>query len=288
MKGIILAGGLGSRLFPITKVISKQLLPIYNKPMIYYPLSNLIRIGIREILIISTPNDLILFKKLLKDGQSLGCRFSYAEQKDPKGLSEAFIIGKEFINGDSVCLILGDNIFHNITFFKEQKNTPLNGGIVYAYKVKNPSRYGVIEFDKNNIVKRIEEKPKNPKSSYAVPGIYFYDKDVVEKVSLIKPSKRGELEITDLNNLYIKEKKLKVIKMEKDSIWLDAGTFQSLLEAAQFIEAIENRQATLIGSIELAAYKAGFINKEQLLKVANGYNQNSGYGNLLIKNILEE
>ncbi len=288
MKGIILAGGLGTRLYPITKTISKHLLPVYNKPMIYYPLSILIKSGIKEILIISTPNDLPLYKNLLGNGKELGCRFFYESQENPKGISEAFIIGKSFLNGADVMLILGDNIFYNFTSLKEVKlEKTLNKSIIFAYKVKNPSRYGIVTFSKKGEIKSIEEKPENPKSNYAIPGIYIYPGDVIEKVSKLKYSKRGELEITDLNNIYLKENRLTVLKMNEESIWLDAGTFSSLLEASQFVEALENRQGILIGSIEQAAFEAGFINKQEFLKLAKSYNQNSGYGNILIEKSYE-
>lgn len=281
MKGIILAGGSGTRLHPITLAVSKQLMPVYDKPMIYYPLSTLMYSGIYEILIISTPQDLPLFKKLLGDGKQLGCSFSYAEQAQPNGLAEAFIIGKEFIGGDKVALILGDNIFYG-SGLKEllQSNNNPDGGIIYAYHVHDPERYGVVEFDDNGIALSIEEKPINPKSNFAVPGIYFYDNSVVEIASNIKPSERGELEITDINNVYLKLGKLHVSILDKGTAWLDTGTFSSLMQAAQFVEVIEERQGLKIGSIEEAAYEMGYITKQQLNSLAKPLLK-SGYGKQL-------
>jgi glucose-1-phosphate thymidylyltransferase len=278
MKGIVLAGGSGTRLHPITLAVSKQLMPVYDKPMIYYPLSTLIYAGIREILIISTPQDLPMFKKLLGDGNKLGCEFSYAEQEHPNGLAEAFIIGKEFIGNDKVALILGDNIFYG-SGLKEllQSNNDPDGGIIYAYHVLDPERYGVVEFDDKGRAISIEEKPSRPKSNYAVPGIYFYDNEVVEIASNIKPSERGELEITDVNNVYLNKGKLNVSILDKGTAWLDTGTFESLMQAAQFVEVIEERQGLKIGSIEEAAYKMGFINKEQLNMLIEPLLK-SGYG----------
>jgi glucose-1-phosphate thymidylyltransferase len=278
MKGIILAGGSGTRLHPITLAVSKQLMPVYDKPMIYYPLSTLMYSGINEILIISTPQDLPLFKKLLGDGKQLGCTFSYAEQADPNGLAEAFIIGKEFIGNDKVALILGDNIFYGsgLKEILQSNNTP-DGGIIYAYHVHDPERYGVVEFDDKGKALSIEEKPINPKSNFAVPGIYFYDNSVVEIASNIKPSERGELEITDINNEYLKQGKLNVSILDKGTAWLDTGTFSSLMQASQFVEVIEERQGLKIGSIEEAAYEMGYITKQQLNSLAKPLLK-SGYG----------
>lgn len=283
MKGIILAGGSGTRLHPITLALSKQLMPVYDKPMIYYPLSTLMYAGITEILIISTPQDLPLFKQLLGDGKKLGCNFQYAEQANPNGLAEAFIIGKEFIGNDKVALILGDNIFYG-SGLKEllQSNNNPDGGIIYAYHVLDPERYGVVEFDKNGKALSIEEKPKNPKSNYAVPGIYFYDNSVVKIAENIKPSARGELEITDVNNVYLKQGNLNVSILDKGTAWLDTGTFASLMQAAQFVEVIEERQGLKIGSIEEAAYEMGYISKEQLIVLAEPLLK-SGYGKHLLQ-----
>lgn len=283
MKGIILAGGSGTRLHPITLAVSKQLMPVYDKPMIYYPLSTLICAGIRDILIISTPQDLPLFKKLLGNGKKYGCDFRYAVQEQPNGLAEAFIIGKEFIGIDKVALILGDNIFYG-SGLKEllQSNNNPDGGIIYAYHVKDPERYGVVEFDDNGKVISIEEKPENPKSNYAVPGIYFYDNSVVEIASNIKPSNRGELEITDVNNVYLQQGKLNVSILDKGTAWLDTGTFKSLMRAAQFVEVIEERQGLKIGSIEEAAYEMGYISNQQLITLAEPLLK-SGYGKHLLK-----
>ena len=283
MKGIILAGGSGTRLHPLTLAVSKQLMPVYDKPMIYYPLSTLMLAGIRDILIISTPQDLPLFQKLLGDGSQLGCNFQYAEQAQPNGLAEAFIIGKDFIGQDKVALILGDNIFYG-SGLKEllQSNNNPDGGIIYAYHVMDPERYGVVELDNAGKVLSIEEKPKNPKSNYAVPGIYFYDNDVVEIAANIKPSARGELEITDVNNEYLKRGKLHVSILDKGTAWLDTGTFSSLMQAAQFVEVIEERQGLKIGAIEEAAYEMGYINKEQLYALAEPLLK-SGYGKHLLQ-----
>ncbi len=282
MKGIILAGGSGTRLHPITLAVSKQLMPVYDKPMIYYPLSTLMSAGIREILIISTPQDVPLFKKLLGDGTRLGCNFSYAVQEAPNGLAEAFIIGKEFIANDKVALILGDNIFYGsgLKQLLQANNNP-DGGIIYAYHVQDPERYGVVEFDTNAKALSIEEKPKNPKSNFAVPGIYFYDNSVVEIASTIKPSHRGELEITDVNNEYLKRGKLRVSILDKGTAWLDTGTFASLMQASQFVQVIEERQGLKIGSIEQTAYEMGYITKEQLLKLIQPLLK-SGYGKHII------
>jgi glucose-1-phosphate thymidylyltransferase len=277
MKGIVLAGGSGTRLHPLTLAVSKQLMPIYDKPMIYYPLSTLMSAGIREILIISTPYDLPLFRKLLGDGSSLGCNFEYAIQADPNGLAEAFIIAEDFIGKDKVALILGDNIFYGTGLDQLlQDNTNPDGGIIYAYHVHDPERYGVVDFDTGGQVKSIEEKPKYPKSNYAVPGIYFYDNDVVDIAKSITPSDRGELEITDVNNAYLKKGKLKVSILDKGTAWLDTGTFNSLMQASQFVEVIEERQGLKIGSIEETAYKMGFISKDQLKKITEPFLK-SGY-----------
>lgn len=282
MKGIILAGGSGTRLHPLTLAVSKQLMPIYDKPMIYYPLSTLIGSGIREILIISTPHDLPLFRQLLGDGTGLGCRFEYAVQENPNGLAEAFVIGKDFIGNDKVALILGDNIFYGtgLSDLLQANNNP-DGGVIYAYHVHDPQRYGVVDFDADGNVLSIEEKPEKPKSNYAVPGIYFYDNDVVDIASNIKPSHRGELEITDVNREYLKRGKLKVSILDRGTAWLDTGTFNSLMQAGQFVQVIEERQGLKIGAIEEAAYKMGFIDANQLKKLAEPLLK-SGYGKHLM------
>ena len=282
MKGIILAGGSGTRLHPLTLAVSKQLMPIYDKPMIYYPLSSLLWSGIREILIISTPHDLPLFRQLLGDGSRLGCRFEYAVQEHPNGLAEAFIIGKEFIGKDKVALVLGDNIFYGtgLSDLLQSNNNP-EGGIIYAYHVNDPERYGVVDFDGDGNVLSIEEKPLNPKSNFAVPGIYFYDNEVVEIASNIKPSHRGEIEITDVNKEYLRRGKLKVSILDRGTAWFDTGTFNSLMQAAQFVQVIEERQGLKIGSIEEAAFRMGFIDKAQLKALAEPLLK-SGYGNQLM------
>ena len=282
MRGIILAGGTGSRLHPITLGVSKQLMPIYDKPMIYYPLSTLLWAGINEVLIISTPHDLPLFQKLLGDGSQLGCRFEYAVQEQPNGLAEAFIIGRDFIGDDKAALVLGDNIFYGtgLADLLQANNDP-DGGIIYAYHVHDPERYGVVEFDADGRVLSIEEKPSVPKSNYAVPGIYFYDNDVVEIAASIKPSHRGELEITDVNREYLRRGKLKVSILDRGTAWLDTGTFNSLMQASQFVQVIEERQGLKIGAIEEAAFRMGFINAEQLRALAMPLLK-SGYGTHLL------
>ncbi|MBP6373276.1 MAG: glucose-1-phosphate thymidylyltransferase RfbA [Flavobacterium sp.] len=282
MKGIILAGGSGTRLHPLTLAVSKQLMPIYDKPMIYYPLSTLLWSGIREILIISTPHDLPLFQQLLGDGSRLGCRFEYAVQAHPNGLAEAFIIGKEFIGQDKVALVLGDNIFYGtgLSDLLLANNDP-DGGIIYAYHVQDPERYGVVDFDAQGNALSIEEKPANPKSNYAVPGIYFYDNEVVNIAANIQPSHRGELEITDINKEYLKRGKLKVSILDRGTAWLDTGTFNSLMQASQFVQVIEERQGLKIGSIEEAAFKMGFIDADQLRELAQPLLK-SGYGTHLL------
>lgn len=282
MKGIILAGGSGTRLHPLTLAVSKQLMPIYDKPMIYYPLSTLMWAGINEILIISTPQDLPLFEKLLGDGSRLGCKFEYAVQENPNGLAEAFIIGKEFVGTEKVALVLGDNIFYGtgLAELLQANNNP-DGGIVYAYHVNDPERYGVVDFDTNGKVLSIEEKPEAPKSNYAVPGIYFYDNEVLEIAANIQPSHRGELEITDINKVYLEKGKLKVSILDRGTAWLDTGTFQSLMQAGQFVQVIEERQGLKIGAIEEAAFKMGFIDAAQLEILAQPLLK-SGYGTHLM------
>ncbi|MBT8310375.1 MAG: glucose-1-phosphate thymidylyltransferase RfbA [Flavobacteriaceae bacterium] len=283
MKGIILAGGSGTRLYPITLAISKQLVPIYDKPMIYYPLSTLMSAGIREILIISTSKDIARFEELLGDGKKYGCDFTYAIQEHPKGLAEAFIIGEHFIGNDKVALILGDNIFYG-SGLETSLNANSNpvGGVIFAYHVQNPERYGVVEFGKDKKAISIEEKPMKPKSNYAVPGIYFYDNDVVNIAKQIKPSKRGELEITDINITYLNSGKLNVQILDKGIAWLDTGTFNSLMQASQFVQVIEERQGLKIGAIEEVAYKKGFISKDQLHELAKDLVK-SGYGEYLLR-----
>ena len=283
MKGIVLAGGSGTRLHPLTLAVSKQLMPVYDKPMIYYPIATLISAGIREILIISTPQDVPLFQKLLGDGSKIGCSFQYEVQENPNGLAEAFIIGEKFIGSDKVALILGDNIFYGsgLADLLKSNNNP-DGGIVYAYHVNDPERYGVVEFDEHNKAISIEEKPDKPKSNYAVPGIYFYDNEVVAIAKNIQPSKRGELEITEVNNVYLKKGKLAVEILDRGTAWLDTGTFNSLMQAGQFVQVIEERQGLKVGSIEAAAFRAGFINKEDMMALSEPLLK-SGYANNLYK-----
>ncbi len=282
MKGIILAGGSGTRLYPLTIAVSKQLMPVYDKPMIYYPLSTLMSAGINDILIISTPHDMPNFKRLLGDGSRVGCKFTYAVQEEPNGLAQAFVIGEEFIGNDNVALILGDNIFYGNGLGRLlQANTNPDGGIVYAYHVSDPERYGVVDFDQNNVALSIEEKPSKPKSNYAVPGLYFYDNQVIEIARNLKPSARGEYEITDVNKQYLAMGKLQVSILDRGTAWLDTGTFDSLMQAGQFVEVIEGRQGLKIGCIEEIAYKMGFISAEKLNEIAQPFVK-SGYGQYLL------
>ena len=273
MKGILLAGGTGSRLYPITKTVSKQLLPVYDKPMVYYPLSTLLSLGVSEVLIVTTSKDKDSFRALLGDGRSLGCSFSYAVQPNPNGLAEAFLIGADFIGTDSVALILGDNLFYGSAIQKQRPSTDFTGGLIFGTHVQNPERYGIVELDAEGEVISIEEKPKNPKSNLAIPGLYFFDHTVVEKAKQVKPSARGELEITDIHNNYWKEGSLRVTILEQGSAWLDTGTVQSLSKAHAFVEAIQSRQGVLVGSPEIAAYGQGFIDLPQLKALASGYKE---------------
>lgn len=289
MKGIILAGGSGTRLYPITKSISKQLLPVYDKPMIYYPLSSLMLSGIREILIITNPEYIELYKQLLNDGSHLGLKIEYKVQERPKGLADAFIVGEEFIGKDKVCLILGDNIFHGQGFSQilKRASSLKEGAVIFGYYVKDPRSYGVVEFDDNNNVVSLEEKPEKPKSNYAIPGLYYYDNTVVEKAKNLKPSARGELEITDLNREYLKENKLKVELFGRGFAWLDTGTHQSLLEASNYVETIQKRQGFYISCVEEIAYRMGYINKEQLIKMGKEM-EKIEYGKYLLEIANEE
>ena len=285
MKGIILAGGTGSRLWPITKAVSKQLMPVYDKPMIYYPLSTLMLSNIRDILIISTPEDLPGFQRLLGDGSLLGCNFSYQVQEKPNGLAQAFVLGKEFIGNDKVALVLGDNIFYGQGFGKLlRNNTDVDGGMVYAYHVNDPERYGVVEFDFTNKAISIEEKPEKPKSNYAVPGLYYYDNSVVDIAAQLEPSARGEYEITDINKAYLKAGKLKVTKLDRGTAWLDTGTFESLMQASQYVMVIEQRQGLKIGAIEEVAWRLGFISDNELEQLASDLVK-SGYGTYLLNQL---
>lgn len=288
MKGIILAGGSGTRLHPLTLAVSKQLMPVYDKPMIYYPLSTLMLAGIREVLIISTPHDLPHFRKLLGDGSHLGCEFSYAEQAEPNGLAQAFVIGKEFIGDDKVALILGDNIFYGDGISRLlQEKSDVNGALIFAYQVSDPERYGVVEFNKDDKVLSIEEKPEYPKSDYAVPGLYFYDNSVISIAENLQPSARGEFEITDVNKAYLNTDRLKVGIFSRGTAWLDTGTFVSLMQAGQFVQVIEERQGLKIGCIEEVAYRMGFIDAAQLREIAKPLVK-SGYGKYLLETVLKQ
>jgi glucose-1-phosphate thymidylyltransferase len=283
MKGIILAGGSGTRLYPITLGISKQLIPIYDKPMIYYPLTTLISAGIREILIVSTPHDLPRFEQLLGDGKRVGCSFSYKIQETPRGLADAYVVGADFIGEDKVAMILGDNIFYGSEFDAKLAQTvkDLEGGYIFGQQVADPERYGIVEFDDQNNVLSIEEKPANPKSNYAIPGLYFFDNQVIEIAKQVRPSERGEIEITEIHNAYLRQGKLKVQLLDRGTAWLDTGTFKSMNQAAQFVQVIEERQGYKIGCIEEAAYRQGFIDKNQLLEIAEPLKK-SGYGSYLL------
>jgi glucose-1-phosphate thymidylyltransferase len=282
MKGIVLAGGSGTRLYPITMGVSKQLIPIYDKPMIYYPLSTLINAGIREILIISTPHDLPRFEQLLGDGSQIGCSFSYKVQEEPRGLADAYIVGAEFIGNDKVAMVLGDNIFYGSKMEQDLKQyTDPDGGVIFGYQVADPERYGIVEFDDNNNVLSIEEKPAQPKSNYAIPGLYFFDNQVVEIAKNVRPSERGEIEITEIHNAYLRQDRLKVALLDRGTAWLDTGTFASMNQAAQFVQVIEERQGIKIGSIEEAAWRQGFIDNSQLHTLAQQLTK-SGYGQYLI------
>jgi glucose-1-phosphate thymidylyltransferase len=282
MKGIILAGGSGTRLYPLTLATSKQLMPIYDKPMIYYPLSTLMGAGIREILIISTPKDIERFRELLKDGSQLGCRFEYKAQEEPRGLADAYIVGAEFIGSDKVAMILGDNIFYGSQMNEKLKDyTNPDGGIIFGTKVADPERYGIVEFDDHNNVVSIEEKPQQPKSEYAIPGLYFFDNEVVEIAKNVQPSARGEIEITEIHNAYLRKGKLKVALLDRGTAWLDTGTFESMHQAAEFVKVVEDRQDYKIGCIEEAAYRQGFIDANQLRSLAEPL-QKSGYGQYLL------
>ena len=282
MRGIILAGGSGTRLYPITMAVSKQLIPIYDKPMIYYPLSTLMSAGIRDILIISTPQDLPRFEQLLGSGEQIGCNFTYKVQEKPRGLADAFIVGADFIGNEKVAMVLGDNIFYGSDLeLKLQAASDPDGGVIFGYQVADPERYGVVEFDADNNVKSIEEKPGNPKSNYAIPGLYFFDNDVVEIAKNVKPSERGEIEITEIHNAYLRAGKLTVVLLDRGTAWLDTGTFASMNQAAQYVQVIEERQGLKIGCIEEIAYQQGFIDKEQLRRIAEPLKK-SGYGHYLM------
>ncbi len=285
MKGIILAGGSGTRLWPLTKAVSKQLMPVFDKPMIYYPISTLMLAGIQDILIITTPEDSGSFKKLLGDGSQLGCSFTYAAQEVPNGLAQAFVIGEEFIGDDSVALILGDNIFHGKHFGRQlRSDKEIDGALIYAYQVRDPERYGVVEFDDEGNALSIEEKPSNPTSRFAIPGLYFYDNDVVRIAKTLEPSERGEYEITDVNKAYLNAGKLRVSKMDRGMAWLDTGTHESLIQASQYVQMIEQRQGMKVGSIEEVAWRMGYISTEQLMSLAEPLCK-SGYGNYLLDQI---